>query len=226
MRTLFKNCSALALLAMISMNAQAQRPGGGGFGFGRGMGTSLIMNSGVQKELKLTDEQLDKLQAVNKDLMANAKTNFEKFKEMSKDDRAKFFKEMSEKNNKAYAAILTKEQSARLKQIEIQQDVAGSLTTNAEVAKVINLTDEQKEKIKAIQDENRKEMSGLFKGGKGNFAELSTKMRTLRTESKEKILKVLTDSQMKSWKELTGAPYEVVFEGFKGGGRKKKMKDD
>ena len=204
------------LVAIVTFNANAQRPGGG---FGGG-GFGLLMNKGVQEELKLTDEQKEKIQAVGTEL---GKGGFGFKKDQTKEEREKAAKERIEKTNKAVADILKPDQAKRFKQIERQQDVLVTLNTDEEVVKEIKLTDEQKDKLKGIRDDMTKEMSGLFGKGKGgDFKEAFEKMNTLRKESKEKALKVLTADQTAKWKEITGAPFEVQLGGFGGFGKKKK----
>lgn len=38
------------------------------------------------------------------------------------------------------------------------------------------------------------------------------KLQALRKEALEKVVASLTDDQKKSWKELTGEPFEIKFE--------------
>lgn len=220
MRKMFGLLVIGGVIAFVATDANAQRPGGGGFGFGGGGGFTLVQNKGVQEELKITEEQIASIKTasekVNKDF---PRPKFGKDNTMSKEEREKANKDRAEATTKALAEILKPEQAKRLKQIERQQDVAVTLTTDMDAVKELNLSDEQKDKIKALIDDNRKEMPKFSKDT--NFKELQEKITTLRKELKEKTLKVLNEDQTKKWKELTGAPFEVKFE-FGGGTRKKK----
>ena len=57
----------------------------------------------------------------------------------------------------------------------------------------------------------RQEMQSIFSGG-GDPQENRKKMQTLQKETMEKVSAVLTDDQKKTWKEMTGEPFEVKFE--------------
>jgi Spy/CpxP family protein refolding chaperone len=86
------------------------------------------------------------------------------------------------------------------------------------VQEALKLTDEQKSKFGAIQDEQREAMQGLFQGGGGDRQAAFQKMTELRTKGNEKAMAVLTSEQKATWKDLTGEPFEVRFEGGPGGG--------
>src|SRR5438132_2019928 len=84
-----------ALVALLTGPAAAQRQGrgqgqgrGGPGGFGGGFGgmfnspEQLLMNEGVQKEIKLTDEQKKKIQTVNQEVRAKHKDDFAKLQDL------------------------------------------------------------------------------------------------------------------------------------------------
>lgn len=238
MRKMFGFVAIFGLIAFVADDATAQRQkGGGGGGFGGGMfggrgggGFFLLQNKGVQEELKITEEQTGKIKTAQEEINKKYPFTFGKKTDNppSKEDREKLAKERTDATTKAIAEILTKEQSTRLKQIERQQNPAATLTTDEDAVKELKITDEQKEKIKGLQDDNQKEMRGLFgMGGMGGFSkENQEKMATLRKELKEKTLKVLTEDQTKKWSEMTGKPFEVVFTFGGGKGPNTKKKDD
>lgn len=229
MRTVL-SLTALGVLIVLLVDAsQAQQPGrfGGGRGFG-GPGF-LLMNKGVQEELKITDEQKTKIAEITKEYGAKQRELFSGFQDLSNEEkRAKFkelqndpkFKEISEGQTKAIMAVLKPEQEKRFKQLQLQQEGVRAFQ-NETVVKELQITDEQKEKLKTIAEENGKEMRELFsEATKDNRAEMQKKIRSLREEGMEKAVAVLNADQKSKWKELTGEPFEVRFEGFGGGGRR------
>ena len=219
MRKMFGLFVIGGLMAVVASDSNAQRPGGG-FGFGGGQGGfGLLNNKGVQEELKITEEQKEKITAARKELFKGG-GGFKK--DQSKEDREKALKEMEATTKKLIADILKPEQAKRLKQIEWQQSPSTTLISVEEVTKEIKLTDEQKEKIKGIVEDNTKEMPKFSKDV--DFKEFQEKLTNLRKELKTKTLKVLTEEQTKKWTELTGAAFEVKQEGF--GGTIRKKKDD
>ena len=114
--------------------------------------------------------------------------------------------------------MLQPEQSKRLKQISLQ--MRGSQAFNEEeVQKTLNLTDDQKDKIKTINEDAGKEMQEIRQGAQGNFQEMGKKMAALGKETMDKVSSLLTDEQKKSWKEMTGDPFEFKFEAPPGGFR-------
>ena len=66
-------------------------------------------------------------------------------------------KTVGEETKKAMADILTPEQNKRFKEIQLQQEGARAFN-EADVQKALSLTDDQKEKIKTINDDAAKEM--------------------------------------------------------------------
>ena len=189
---------------------------GGGFG-GPGM---LLQNKGVQKELKLSDEQIQKITDLTQKIRDKHKDDFAALEKLDQQERREkgmeLFRSIGEETNKELASVLKPEQSKRLKQISIQQ--RGSQAFNEEdVQTTLKLTDDQKDKIKTLNEDAGKEMREIFQNAQGNFREAGEKAGALRKETMEKVLALLTDEQRKSWKEMTGEPFEVKFEGPRGG---------
>jgi Spy/CpxP family protein refolding chaperone len=203
--------------ALLASDSYAQRPGfGGGFG-----GGGLIMNKGVQEELKITDAQREQLAEKMKDGISNL-GDFAKLKDLTKEERAEkmasMAKEAREKTQKIVADVLSADQVKRLKQIERQQSMINSLTSDEEVKKELRLSEEQLEKIKSIGEASRTEMRGIFEGARDNPREAQEKAAAIRKEAAEKAANVLDESQKSRWKDLVGAPFEVKFEARRPGG--------
>jgi Spy/CpxP family protein refolding chaperone len=208
---------ALTLIALLAAPALAQerqqrpQPGGprgfGGFGL-----AGLVQNEGVQKELKLDKEQVDKVKDALQKVQAKYSDDFAKLRDLPQEEqrtkRQALTRTLNEETLKAAGDILKPDQLKRLKQIELQQ--AGVLAySRPEVQKALNLTDDQKQKIQTIAEESGKEMRDLFGGG--NPAEIQEKIAELRKKTAEKVQVVLTDNQKNAWKELTGEPFQVRF---------------
>jgi len=131
---------------------------------------------------------------------------------------------INEETYKALADVLKPEQIKRLKQIQLQrQGTFAFMSPDTQME--LKLTDDQKDKIKTIGDDARQEMGALFE--EQDQAARQKKMAAFQKETMEKITAVLTDDQKKTWKEMTGEPFEYKpdpGEGF-GGGRRGKKKD-
>jgi Spy/CpxP family protein refolding chaperone len=229
MRAMCKVLLVLGLMALLAGPglAQGQRKGGGfgrgGFG-GPGM---LLNNKGVQKELKMTDDQTKKVTDAFKEVQDKHRDEFAGLQDLQGDERREkmqeIMKKVNEEQTKVISEVLSADQVKRLNQIELQNSGPRAFTQE-KVQKDLKLTDDQKDKIKTIADDLNQEMQGL-RGGGGDFQENMKKMASMRKEAVEKITAVLTDDQKKAWKELTGEPYEVKFEAGQFGGRRGKKKD-
>jgi Spy/CpxP family protein refolding chaperone len=206
----YRLCGALALSIAIGLIALAQQPRPGGM-FKGGMTQGMLLNNKVvQEELKLTEDQVAKIGEMQKKQMEA----FKNFKDMSDDERKDTFKKMGEETDKI-VKDLKPEQTARLKQIQLQQ-VGPNVFANADMAKGVgltddevkkfNLTDDQKEKFKDLAEAQGKDMKDL---PKGFDPDTQKKRQALRTEYQEKALGVLTSEQKKVWTEMTGKPVDI-----------------
>jgi Spy/CpxP family protein refolding chaperone len=207
MRTSWRIALAVSLVGGLTTPALAQPPGGfrGGSGF-------LLMNSGVQKELKLTDAQVTKIRDALAKVRADHKDDFEKLRDrdLPREDRAKLTAKINEANTKALAGILKADQAKRLKQITLQTRGVQAFN-DPQVQKALKLSDGQKDKLKKLAQESGQKMRELFQGG-GDMQEVMKKVVELRKETMTKAAGVLTDEQKKTWKEMTGTPFEFRFE--------------
>jgi hypothetical protein len=184
-------------------------------GPGRGMGgltpAALLTNKSVQAELKLTTDQTGKLQDLAKDLREKHKGDLDKARQDK--DFAKMgevFKAIGEETEKALPDVLKPEQLKRLHQIEIQVAPFQALA-KPEVQKKLDLSDKQKTEITAITDKLQSDRQELFKDvgkDKDKRQEANKKFTEMNNEAKTKAIGVLNEDQKKTWKELTGAPFD------------------
>jgi len=203
-----KLIAAAGVLLAFAGTALAQFPFGGLAGGGSSL---LLMSPDVQQELKMTEEQITKAKEASQAVREKFKDTFTQLKDTPKEQirekMQEIMKQVGEETNKALKGVLNADQAKRLKQLEMQSKGAEAFA-DPEVAKALNFSDEQKEKIKTLRDDASKEMREILQGAQGNFQEAITKMQALRKETQEKITATLTDAQKKSWKEMTGEPFE------------------
>jgi hypothetical protein len=194
----------------------------------------LFWNERVQKELKLTEEQVksfqDGLQKVQ-----------EKYREEigkvtfggglpgaaavpgaappggrpgtapglgpDPEQIAELAKKVGAENNKAIAGVLKPEQAKRFTQIELQLQGIRALQSE-EVVKALDLTADQKKKVKTLCEDlesNTKFPEGVVR----DPAEMRKIMEAQKKLFKEAAPSLLTPDQRKKWEELTGAPFEL-----------------
>jgi hypothetical protein len=176
----------------------------------------LLSQKSVQEELKLTADQVTKVTEAQRKQMAARQQGGD----LSPEERAKKNQEMTKEADKVVADALQPEQAKRLKQITLQVQGAQAFN-NPEVAKTLNITDEQKQKLKGIQDNANKERAALRQGG-GDRQEAMKKMQEIGKKTNTEAMALLKDDQKAKWKEMTGEPFkgEITFGPGGGGARR------
>jgi phosphopantetheine adenylyltransferase len=213
MRTMVRTLVGFGLVALLAGPALAQGQGRGFGMMGGGGLAGLIGNSGVQKELKLDDKQVEKAKEYAASAREKMAENREKLQGLEGEERRTKQQELTKEANdaalKAFGEFLKPEQIARLKQINHQVRGARAFTDPEVIAK-LNITDSQKSDIQAILQESMEGMRGLFSQDQSpeERAAGMKKMAELNKETLGKAEKKLNDEQQKTWKELIGAPFE------------------
>ena len=137
--------------------------------------------------------------------------------QISDEDRARFREEAAaraKKEREELAKILKPEQLKRLTEIYIQQAGIAALQ-DTEVSEKLKITDDQKEKLAKVREENQAAMRDLFGGGDREAAR--TKMAELRKQNEEKTLAVLTEDQKKQFEEMKGKKFDMPENAGRGG---------
>lgn len=214
-----RNILASIVLVALAASAQAQRqpfqPGAGGTPGGFSLRAMVMQSKVLQEELKITEEQLDAFKAFT-EKQTDAMKKFATMGGSDEDqiERMTIQLQLLKDRVAMMKKTLTKEQDKRLHQIELQQQGIAALA-NDKVAKELQLSDEQKEKIKSTVDGMRKEMSELQRGGFGGgfdpekFQEMQKKIKTIREEASEKMEKALTKEQRSNWKDMLGETFDM-----------------
>jgi hypothetical protein len=216
MRTMVRTLVGFGLVTLLAGPALAQGQGRGGFGMGGGL-AMLLGNASVQKELKLSDEQITKAKETAEKIGAEAREKRSGLQDLSQEERREkmtaITNELNEATLKEAGAYLKPEQITRLKQVSYHQRGARAFS-DPEVVKKLNITDSQKGEIQTILQESMEGMRGLFSQDQSpeERAAGMKKMAELNKETLAKAEKKLNDEQQKTWKELIGAPFEVKYE--------------
>jgi Spy/CpxP family protein refolding chaperone len=186
---------SLAIIASISLTASVSAQGGKRDGKRR---------ADFQKELNLTAEQKEKVESTNKDFkvkMAELKAK----SDMSKEDKLAKVKELRTQHQTAVNNILTPEQQTKMKELRAKKGNRDMRKGSKELGmrgkkegcnkdmrvdkrsdrmKDLNLTDEQKQRIKALNEDFRE------------------KSRELAKQHREELNKVYTPEQQTKLKEF------------------------
>jgi len=168
--------------------------GGGIMGRGGMDPAMLLMNKSVQEELKISEE--------------DARAIIQKYN----DETSSLLVKVLEDKGK-------KDQAVRLNQIRIQQ-MGFRAFADDKVASALKLTNDQKNEIKEIAEDLRKEVDAMRKDAGMDFSKMRDIMRkssALQKDAVAKVNEMFNSDQKKAWKELVGTPFEMKME-F-GGGR-------
>lgn len=199
MKMICRSFATFALAGAMAASVFAQ-PNGGGFGFGMFQGRGgvdpamMLMNKSVQEELKISEDE--------------AREIIQKYNDETTSLLAKVLEEKGKK-----------EQARRLNQIRVQQ-LGIRAFGDDKVVSALKLTSEQKNEIKEIAEDLKKEVESMRKDAGMDFTKMRDIMRKSTTLQKDAVAKVgemLNADQKKAWKELVGTPFEMKME-F-GGGR-------
>lgn len=230
--------ATLAISVIVATAAVAQGPGGGGGGgrrfggqggpggrFGMGGGIGMLSIAEVQKELKMTPEQIEKaktkqdeIRTANREAMEKA-GGFQAFQSMSQEERQQMMEKMRATEQKAVGEILDATQQKRYHQLELQQMGARAFSRK-DVIEALKITSEQQEKISSVQQERMQQMRESMQGvdfqnmTSDERQQFQAKMMAFQKETNEKTLAVLTAEQQAQWKEMLGAPFTFPARGM------------
>ncbi|MEM9410845.1 MAG: hypothetical protein AAGA30_07005, partial [Planctomycetota bacterium] len=176
-----------------------------------GSSFSLLNNPSVQKDLQLVDEQMDQINAINKEFSEKIK---EKIEAMKGEDGGFRFNtdagfgdligDLRNQQQEQIESILLPNQQNRLQQVSRQMKLKrmGSERGLTQVlAEELEITDEQKERIKTKSEELQKE--------------LETKIAELKNNAKKELMQELTQEQRNKLEDLLGDDFVTKEEDSK-----------
>ncbi|SIO31517.1 hypothetical protein SAMN05444166_3723 [Singulisphaera sp. GP187] len=176
-------------------------------------GPFMVFRDVVQEELKLTDEQKEKVEEHLRERFLDIGQFFQSLEGLNGAEHEKklqaFRQKEQEKLSSVLKATLNEDQSKRLHQLGLQQ--AGALALfhgRPELAKALKITNEQRKQFMAVVQELQKKVEPLIKEAQsgGDPEEIRPKVMKIRKEQEGKIEALLTDAQKKQWKEMLGKP--------------------
>jgi tRNA A-37 threonylcarbamoyl transferase component Bud32 len=175
----------------------------------------ILDNEGVQNELKLTDEQKEKAAEATRKIREKYNDLDQGLYQNHPEVFGKAIRERTSKEaeeiDKALEEVLKPEQMKRYKGIKLQ---SGGIMgfSDPDVQQALRLNPEQSEKIQTIIDDSQEAFRQMLGGWRLliNFWGKMKKAQLMRKELEKKVVsEILDDEQKKTWKELTGEPFEV-----------------
>ena len=167
----------------------------------------LLRQKSVQQELKVSPELTKKVV----DFTNKQREAFGAALKLGEEERKQKLMEMAKENKQFLDDNLSPEQHKRLFQITLQ--VTGLHELNRpEVAKALNLSEEQQQKFKDLQTDHRKQLVEIFQSKERDSR--NEKLAKLREDTRNKVRAILTDEQKAKVQELVGEPFrgEILFE--------------
>ncbi len=178
---------------------------------GMGGGLMLLSSKDVQTDLKLSEEQVAKVKGIQE----KQQSMMRELRDLSREEIREKMQENQRTMQDELNKVLNEDQQKRLKQLNYQYTQRnmgmGALIRNRDVASALEVTDEQNDALRAIQEDMQKMMQEMREGGGGDFQEMRSKMQEMRKANDAKIEKMLSDSQRSKLKELLGEPFKGEF---------------
>ena len=174
----------------------------------------LVFREKVQDELKLSDEQKQKLQKRLMVTVQNTMQLLEKLGDKNPDEREKELQSYREKAQENLAAflegLLQDDQGKRLRQVTLQREGLYALG-NPETMKELDFSDQQKQQFVEVVLEMQKKVEPLQNEARksGKPEEIWPKILKVRKEYEGRIAALLSDVQKKRWKEMLGKPLDL-----------------
>jgi Spy/CpxP family protein refolding chaperone len=216
LRDLRRLAFSLALAAAFAAPAHAQRGQGRGMGMmGGGGGMAVLSNPAGEKELSLTDEQKEKIADIRQNMMSDMRDKMQSIgQDASPQERMQKMQEVMRELNsgldKDVKEVLKPEQYTRYQEIKLQS-MGLDAFSDPEVAKKLELTDEQKEKLETLTNETRQETMETMQAARdsGDFQGAMGKVREIRDKALDDAKALLTEAQKETWSKLTGKPFKL-----------------
>jgi hypothetical protein len=174
----------------------------------------IALRDKVLDELKVSDEQRDKLMRYALEQLMETGPFLDSLKDTEAADREKKLSEHRknalENLTKHEKEVLKPEQLTRLRQVVLQQE-GGFALGEEDVRKELKITQEQQMKFMAIFQDLQRTVEGLVKQAQaaGNADGLKPKVEQARKDHGKQLEAVLTDDQKKQWTEMLGPPFEL-----------------
>jgi Spy/CpxP family protein refolding chaperone len=173
-------------------------------------GSFLVSRDKVQEELKLTEEQKEKLEHHFREVLPDAMQFFQKIHGMKPEERKKELAAYRPKAQEKLAALLketlSEGQRTRLRQLELQREGL----RDGKIWKELQVTDEQRKQFMAMMQQAQTEIEPLLEEVRngGSPEEIQPKVIKIRDGLEAKLADGLTDDQKKHWKEMIGKPMD------------------
>jgi hypothetical protein len=171
----------------------------------------MVFRDKVMDELKVTDEQREKLIQHFRDEAQRSAQVFDSL-QGSAQEREQKSREHQKKGQERLANFLKDtlkaDQLNRLRQVELQREGLRTIADRPDLFEALKITQQQKMQFVPIFEEMQKKLAPLIQE-KGNPEEILPKVRQLLKETSDKLEAVLDEAQQKQWKDMLGKPFDL-----------------
>jgi eukaryotic-like serine/threonine-protein kinase len=167
---------------------------------------NLLSQAAVLDDLGLDERQRAKVGELSARAAMQSKNSFRDIGKVPVAERERGSLKQARANGAELNALLTADQLHRLHQIGLQADVPAAFR-EPEVAAALGRTDEQRDRIRTIEEE---EFLGLLRWFRPDLLPADTVRNPApkpKPSKNERLLGLLTEEQARKWREVTGAPF-------------------
>lgn len=171
----------------------------------------VVLREIVWKDLKLAEIQRDKLAKIRQtelEAMMKLMRELQEDKPQQRGQRLGQHRRQAAKRLKEQLqGVLTEPQQQRLRQIELQHQGLFSLS-DPSVQKKMSLTQQQRKKYAGIVQQMQRTIQSIQQKARdgGDPRQIQQQAMQVRKEQEKKIGELLSQSQLKTWKQLLGTP--------------------
>jgi hypothetical protein len=180
-----------------------------------GSGIFLVFRDPVMEDLKLSDEQKQKLQQQFPDFVQATMQVFEKIQDAKPEDREKEMQAHHQKSEAKLTSILQEvldnKQRARLFQLQLQQAGVFALLGENEAFKPLKITAPQRKRFRELVQDMETKIQATIQDAcsEPKPEEILPRVMKIRKQYAGKLEALLSEGQQKAWKELLGKPFEL-----------------
>ncbi|MFL5341066.1 MAG: hypothetical protein ACJ8F7_13045 [Gemmataceae bacterium] len=218
-----KTFAASAALILTASIALAQAPGAGTPGQNSNpsagsrppqaqynIPSPLYRQDDIGRSLNLTPEQINRLNRATESLQTRYGTDFERLGTLSDRERGQRYNELMRNYysdwNKATNDIFNDQQRTRYGQLELQYRGIDAFS-DPDLQRRLNLTDEQRTRLRDLDTWNQQQMQGLPNRMRTAGDRGADIWSDYRKQSSERLNQILTPEQRQTWSQLTGEAY-------------------
>jgi len=220
-RNVLLSMMVLMMSATFVLAAETDRPQrrrGSRSGRVRSSLLGLLSLEQVQKELKVTEDEVAKVKKIGEKLRDEMRKKYAELRKIEDADkrRAKM-NEMREQydsaSRKQLHDVLSREQMIRLYQIRSQYQAVSDTLAGKYVAEKLKLTDDQKTKAAKIGSDARTKRYDIYRTMRGadekKRAEAGKKLAEIRADADKQALELLTKEQRAEFEKMKGKKFEI-----------------